>query len=152
MEGSQTFPITRASPYLCWPGCTQKSIPFSAMIWGSVWDILVCLCTLWTWKSSSVYSFFITVCSWSRKSLLLNKHEVQTDQNYIWWISQISLKFQILPAHNNPLKSSLFLIKNYCYAVRRGQSVQGFIYNLVSNGLRNLATGVPSTNHVVLLC
>ena len=36
---------------------TQKSIPFSAMLWGSVWDISACLFTLWTWKSSSVCSF-----------------------------------------------------------------------------------------------
>ena len=151
MEGTQTFPMTRGFPYLCWPGCTQKSIPFSAMFWASVWDISVCLFTLWTWKSSSVYSFFITVCTWCRKSLLLNKHEVRTERNHIRWSFQVSLKFQILPAHNNSLKSSLFLIKNYCYAVRRGQSVQGFIYNLVSNGFRNLTAGVNSTN-VILLC
>ena len=60
---------------------TQKSIPFSAMLWGCVWDISACLFTLWTWKSSSVCSFFITVLSWSRKSLLLNKHEARTDWN-----------------------------------------------------------------------
>ena len=76
---------------------TQKSIPFSAMLWGSVWDISACLFTLWTWKSSSV-------CSFSLQCALGHKHEVQTDRNCTRWISRVSLKFKILPVHNNPLK------------------------------------------------
>ena len=129
--------MTRASPYLCWP--VPRSLSPFLQWFEDLFGISPCACLIMDLKIKLGILIFLNS---ALKSLLLNKQEARTDQNYIWWISQKSLKFQILPAHNNPLKSYQFLVNICWYDVRRGQSVQGFIYNLVSNGLRNLATGV----------
>ena len=114
MEGTQTFLMTIAFPYLCWPVPRSPS-PFLQWF-ENLFVISPCACLIMDLKIKLGILIFLDS---ALKSLLLHKQEARTDENYMWWTSQKSLKFQILPAHNNPLKSYQFLVNNCCYAARR---------------------------------